>query len=153
VADYPCEAHQHPELMAEIQSEVDAWRTAWQAELVLSPTIRVPMPPLLMVTREANGGWLLRDTRGLPDTDEHAWLTPQQLSVALAARPFTPTAEIEWALERKVGVVLDGWYAPLATASPELLQKFEVELERSRPTIEAIRVNPPSWAPVQLQNF
>ncbi|MCK6625841.1 MAG: RiPP maturation radical SAM C-methyltransferase [Anaerolineae bacterium] len=153
VADYPCEAHQHPELMAEIQAEVDAWRAAWQAELVLSPTLRVPTPPLLMVTREANGRWLLRDTRGLPGVDERAWLNPQQASVALAARPFTSTAEIEWALERKVGVVLDGWYVPLATAAPELLQKFEAELERSRPSVEAIKVKVPSWAPVQLQNF
>jgi ribosomal peptide maturation radical SAM protein 1 len=140
VADYPCESHQHPELITEIQGEVDAWKAAWQTELVLSPTIRIPTPPMLMVTREANGCWLLRDTRGLPGTDERTWLTHQQASAALVAGPFTSTVEIEWALEHKVGIALDGWYVPLATANPELLQEFEAELERSRAAVEELRV-------------
>jgi hypothetical protein len=47
--------------------------------------------------------------------------------VALTAQPFAPTPEITWALERKVGVLVDGWYVPLATAEPELLQEFEAK--------------------------
>jgi ribosomal peptide maturation radical SAM protein 1 len=140
VADYDCDSHHQPELMLTIQGELKTWQAAWQATIKLSPIIEMHTPPLLRVTLETDGRFLLRDTRGLPGAEERAWLTRQQASIALAARPFAPAAEIEWALERKLGVVLDGWYVPLATADPELLQEFEAEVGRSRPAVEAINV-------------
>lgn len=153
VADYDCDSHRQPELMLAIKSELETWQTAWQAAIKLSPTLKMPRPPLLLVTREADSRWLLRDTRGLPGTEESCWLTRSQAAAALVARPFAPTPEITWALERKVGVVLDGWHVPLATAEPELLQQFEAEQERSRPTVEAIKMEIPSSMPVQLVTF
>jgi hypothetical protein len=45
--------------------------------------------------------------------------------VALTARPYVDTPEVAWALENKIGVVVDDWYVPLATADPELLLTFE----------------------------
>ncbi|MCK6625840.1 MAG: RiPP maturation radical SAM C-methyltransferase [Anaerolineae bacterium] len=131
VADYPCESHQHPELIRAIQREVEAWQAAWQAEVELSRAVRMLTPPLLIVTREADGRYLLRDTRGLPGVEERAWLTQRQASLALVARPLAQAGDIAWALERKVGVALDGWYVPLATAEPGLLQMFEAEPEQS----------------------
>ena len=52
-------------------------------------------------------------------------LALSQAAAALVSQPYVETAEIAWALENKVGVVRDGWYVPLATATPELLQAFE----------------------------
>jgi hypothetical protein len=114
-------------LIAEIRRELEAWQTAWQAEIKLTSSIRMRTPPLLAVSREAGSRWLLRDTRGLPGAAERAWLTEPQAAAALTAQPFTPTPEITWALERKVGVLVDEWYVPLATAEPELLLEFEVK--------------------------
>jgi hypothetical protein len=132
VADYDCDSHCHPELIITIQRELKAWQAAWQAAIKLSSTIKMPTPPLLRVSVEADGHYLLRDTRGLPDTEERYWLTRSQASAVLAARPFIPTAEIKWALERKVGVVLGDWYVPLATAEPLLLQEFETETSTAK---------------------
>jgi hypothetical protein len=127
VGDYECGSHQCLDLIAEIRREVETWREAWQAQIQLAPGLKIHTPPLLTVTHEADGRWLLRDTRALPGVEEQSWLTWSQAAAALAARPFTPSPEITWALERKVGVLLDGWYVPLATAEPELLQQFELK--------------------------
>jgi ribosomal peptide maturation radical SAM protein 1 len=153
VGDYPCESHQHPELIAAIQQEVEAWQTAWEVEVKLSRTVRMFTPPMLTVTREADGRFLLRDTRSLPGTEASGWLTPLQASAALVARPLVSTPEITWALERKVGVLLDGWYVPLATAEPELFQQLEAELGRSAPTVKETKVATPVLTPVQLMTF
>lgn len=144
VADYDCDSHSRPELMLAIQRELGAWQTAWEAAINLSPGLKMRMPPLLRVTREADGRFLLRDTRGLPSTEERCWLTRPQASAALAARPLALTSEVAWALEHKAGVVLDGWYIPLATAAPELLHEFEAEMGRGEPTVEATKMNSPS---------
>ena len=65
-----------------------------------------------------------------------------QAAVALTARPYVPTEEVAWSLEHKLGVLVDGWYVPLATARPELLVEFEDELRR-----EARGVETPRWHP------
>jgi hypothetical protein len=31
----------------------------------------------------------------------------------------------QWAVAQKLGVILDNWYVPLVTASPQLLLEFE----------------------------
>ena len=33
-----------------------------------------------------------------------------------------------WAIEKRLGVVIDSWYVPLVTASPELLLEFEQDV-------------------------
>jgi ribosomal peptide maturation radical SAM protein 1 len=153
VGDYPCESHQHPELIAAIQQEVEAWQAAWQQKVRLSRTASMLTPPILRVSREAAGRWLLRDTRGLPGTEEHTWLTHPQASLALTARPLAEAGDIAWALERKVGVLLDGGYVPLATAEPALLQELEAELRATGPSVETIKVTSPNLATIQLQTF
>jgi hypothetical protein len=140
-------------LIAAIQQEVEAWQAAWQQKVKLSRTASMLTPPMLRVSRETAGRWLLRDTRRLPGTEEHTWLTYPQASLALTARPLAEAGDIAWALERKVGVILDGGYVPLATVEPALLQEFEAELRATGPSIETIKVTPPNLATIQLQTF
>jgi hypothetical protein len=125
-----------------LRQEVELWEAVWQRQVELSPTVRVLTPPMLKLTREAGDRWLLRDTRDLPGVEDHLWLTYRQASLALAAQPFTPTAEIEWALERKLGVALDGWYVPLATADPALIQEFETTGAQREPEANLARPRP-----------
>jgi ribosomal peptide maturation radical SAM protein 1 len=139
-ASYESGSHQCPDVMAEIWREVETWQTAWQAKIKLAPSIRLHTPPMLTITCEADDLWLLRDTRGLPGTEENVWLTRRQAESALTPRPFTSTAAITWALERKVGVVLDGWYVPLATADPALLQEFEVQRKQKELPVAPIKL-------------
>lgn len=153
VADYDCDSHRAPELLRAIEGELETWQTAWEATIKFSPGLKMRTPPLLRVTREADGRYLLRDTRGLSDTAEETWLSHWQAAVALVARPFEPSADIEWALERKLGVILDGWYVPLATTEPELLQEFEAVEGRNGLTGETITVETSGSMPLPVAAF
>jgi hypothetical protein len=105
--------------MTDLIGELAAWQRYWREE------ISTPIVALQVV--EFAGRYILMDTRGLPDTQSVTLLTSAQAAAALVARPYAETEEIAWALENKVGVVRDGWYIPLATTTPELLQAFEDE--------------------------
>jgi ribosomal peptide maturation radical SAM protein 1 len=121
VGDYECAAYQNPDVMRQIGEEVADWQNCW-----LSGPDSIP---ILQVTHSGNI-FLLADTRGLPGTQPLQILDRAQAAIALTARPYTPTLEIAWALEHKLGVLVDGWYVPLATAKPDLLFEFEAEVKR-----------------------
>ena len=38
---------------------------------------------------------------------------------------YKESESLRWALDEKLGVIVDSWYVPLVTASPGLLLKFE----------------------------
>ena len=48
-------------------------------------------------------------------------------SLLLVARPIEGTAnkKVRWALEGGLGIMMDSWFIPLATAEPNLLMEFE----------------------------
>lgn len=116
-ADYPSGAHQNPKIVFDLYRQVAAWQACWYAQ--------GSSPPELSVTRQSDDRFLLRDTRGLPGTQASYTLKRQQAAVALTARRPDQTPEMSWALGHKVGILLDGWYVPLATAEPELLRAFK----------------------------
>jgi ribosomal peptide maturation radical SAM protein 1 len=118
-ADYECASHRHLGLVEQIASEVEAWQGDW-----LSAESR----PVLHITRTGGGRFILFDTRGLPGTQVVQILTDDRARAALVAQPALEAEEFNWGLDQKVGVMLDGWYVPLATADPELILKFEQEI-------------------------
>jgi hypothetical protein len=144
-AEYECATHQHPEVIHQIEKAIGAWRSEWDDSKTLHlffGKFKLKERPVLEVLRQADGQLLLRDTRGLPGTETEYRLSHEQASVALVPRRFLPIPEMAWALEHKVGVVLDTHqYVPLATAKPELLQEFEAEVrttKRKQPLFEHV---------------
>ncbi|MGE4424751.1 MAG: hypothetical protein AB7D39_20805, partial [Pseudodesulfovibrio sp.] len=117
--EYACGAYRNPDVILKIHQEVAEWRRRW-AKGVNPPSLKV-------VRRRSIHGedHLLIDTRGLPGTQRTRLLDPAQVSVVLAARPYRESEDIGWAIGQKLGVVVDSWYVPLATASPELLMELE----------------------------
>lgn len=115
-ADYESAAHQNLDLVENLLRELVAWKKCWREK---DASIRI------LQIIEFDGSYILVDTRGLQNGQRMSLLTPSQVSAALVPRPYAETAEIAWALDHKVGIVRDGWYIPLATAVPELLQAFE----------------------------
>ncbi|WP_437317631.1 RiPP maturation radical SAM C-methyltransferase [Sorangium sp. So ce385] len=122
--DFESVATDHPELIAAIDREVRAWNARW-----------VPGsggPPLLAVSREASGAYLLIDTRDLPGGAPRQTLDRDQAAAVLVGRPLASlgplAAKIDWATAAGYAVAMDGWHVPLATAQPGLLLELEREL-------------------------
>jgi ribosomal peptide maturation radical SAM protein 1 len=116
IADYECDSHRNLGVVVQIMDHVAAWWERWK-----SPD----PPPVMLQVIEFGESYMLLDTRQLPGTQTAQVLTYEQASAALAPQPHAETDAVAWALESKVGVLLDGGYVPLATAKPELIQAFE----------------------------
>lgn len=135
---YEAASRTNMDLVIQIEREIQKWKASWEKEVkVLGIAMRTP--PALRVSREADGQYILTDTRGLPATSSRYKLTRQQASAALVGRPYQPSPEMEWALEHKVGLIVDkNYYMPLATARVELIRDLENELnewkQRRQPT-------------------
>ncbi len=128
-ADYASAARAYPTVIRAIKREVAAWRKAWSSES--------GHPPELSIHRLSDNVFLLRDTRGLLLTEEVRLLDRREATVALVARRFEASALVDWAIEHKLGVQLDGLWVPLATAPSELLVEFEEEVRVGRQTTGA----------------
>jgi ribosomal peptide maturation radical SAM protein 1 len=115
-ADYESAAHQNLDLVENLLRELVAWKQCWREKDASISILQVI---------EFDGSYILVDTRGLQSGQRMSLLTPSQVSAALVSRLYAETAEIAWALDHQVGIVRDGWYIPLATAAPDLLQAFE----------------------------
>jgi ribosomal peptide maturation radical SAM protein 1 len=116
-ADFASGARAHPEIVRAIGEAVERWRAQWRE--------RDGGLPALVVRRLAEDAFVLRDTRGLPGTQDLQFLTRRQAAIALVGRSEMDAADRDWALAGRLGVELDGAYVPLATAGPELLLEFE----------------------------
>ncbi len=116
-ANYASGSIEDREIARRLAAEVEAWRKAWLAgDGVLAQ---------LWVNRLGGDLFLLRDTRGLPGTQESQLVGRDQAAAALVGGQHKPAVAMEWALAHKVAIMLEGEYVPLATATPELLCEFE----------------------------
>jgi len=135
-ADYASASVENTATIKALSSELESWRSAWNSE-------STPLP-LLELTPLSREQFLLIDTRGLADSDEVQFLSRDQAALVLAgARVDSPVDDAAWALERSLVVELDGWYVPLATATPQLIREFEAEarpfhLAATRPSLPVI---------------
>jgi hypothetical protein len=125
IGTYKSGAFEQPELIAQIKSHVDHWMSLWENE-------DNPLPALA-ITPLYDDNYMLFDSRGLDDTEEIQFVDREQASVVLTGRRLTERDDnVDWALDARAVIALDGRYVPLATAPPELLREFEAE-RRSTP--------------------
>ena len=109
--DYPCEAHGHPELIKEIAKEIESWRKSWGKSNL----------KMFSYADYFN----IHDSRSVTGKDKNHTLESTRAKEILTHGIYNATENQKWAVEEKFGVILDSWYVPLITASPELLLKFE----------------------------
>lgn len=119
-ADYDSVSTEAPELVETIRNLVNEWREKW-----INPKIKTPV---LSIEPVEDDMFLLRDTRGVEGTIPAQFINKKQAFTALLNRPLkdlNENREIAWALDNKIAIEIDGWFVPLATATPDLLETFE----------------------------
>lgn len=107
-----------PQVLADLWRKVQDWRAAWATDPA----------PVLRVTPQGPGRWLLVDTRG--GHPRSMLLTDAQARAALVGGPVDRVPTAAWAFRHRVAVPLDGWCAPLATAPLSVLVDAEARWGR-----------------------
>jgi ribosomal peptide maturation radical SAM protein 1 len=129
-ADFDTALCQNPETLIYLLGAWSRWRAAWQK---CSPD-GVIQEPCCEVREDAQGRFELFDTRGIAGFPEIQTLTFDQAAAALIERPLRENdAAADWARKAGLGLALEGWHAPLATASPDLILQFESYLKTKSP--------------------
>jgi ribosomal peptide maturation radical SAM protein 1 len=118
-SDYNSGSHNAPALIEALRNAVEEWRARWARGSTAAPTLRIV--PLSALTGDTH---LLIDTRNGADCDNTQFLDAEQAAMVLTPRPLPADDDMTFAIEKKWGVVVDSWYVPLATASPELLSSL-----------------------------
>jgi len=106
--------------LTSVKQRVEEWRNLWVSG--------EKSPPLLTITELGEGQYLLTDSRPGIESDHELIIDEQKAAAALVQRSqkrIEENWEADWAITHKVALVIDGYFVPLATASPELLEWFE----------------------------
>ncbi|MGD2091097.1 MAG: RiPP maturation radical SAM C-methyltransferase [Candidatus Aminicenantes bacterium] len=129
-ADVPSQSRKNASIINALWREFQVWVNAWAIYQTMPLEILLPT---LHITRKSNGLFVLEDTRGLPGQPKQMEISEEQANRLLVSRPREDAEDMGWALEAGLGVIMDSWFIPLATAEPALIQEFEHDYEHSRP--------------------
>ena len=128
-ADFPCQSHDHPEVINALDEEYRAWYRSWDTYRMVPLEM---MRPTLHITRKTDNKYVLIDTRGLPEQPKQMEIHREQAAILLTGGAGKSSSEFQWALDAKLGFFAESRFIPLATADPTLLQEFEREYGHSR---------------------
>lgn len=103
----------------EIREAIEKWKSRWFASQAR---------PVLYITPDTSGGYLLLDTR--TDDLRLVLISADQAQAALSENSSL-TPEVAWAQEFGLVEWIDDTYVPLACASPQLIEKFEADARQS----------------------
>jgi hypothetical protein len=93
--------------------------TEWNQSFVGTDQRRV-----LFVLPQGPDAYLLLDTRRLAGTTPAQGVDARRAAALLRSGPYGGTDDQVWALERRLAVVLDGDYVPLALSTPEVMESL-----------------------------
>lgn len=109
--EYRCGAYERPELIREIARQLEGWRQTWKE-------LRLTLFPVADY-------YMIHDSRGIPGTTGSHALDTARAKEIMTYGVYNGTENQDWAVEQKLGTVLDSWYVPLVTASQDVLMEFE----------------------------
>jgi ribosomal peptide maturation radical SAM protein 1 len=113
IGDYPCEAHENPGIMQKIVDGITAWRSSWR-QAYLRMTF-------------FGDEYVIYDGRSVGGKVKNHALDYAAAREIMTYGAYEGSEYQEWAVQEKLGVVVDDRYTPLVTASPDLLMKLEKE--------------------------
>jgi ribosomal peptide maturation radical SAM protein 1 len=111
VGEYPCAAYENSEIIREIANEVASWQKKWRnTKLFMSRFMDT---------------YVIYDNRDIQVEEKTHIVDYQQAREIMRTCVYIKSKAQEWALQKKLAVVVDSWYVPLITTKPELLLEFE----------------------------
>lgn len=121
--DFSAGSYENPGSISALYSETSAWQGCWASSRLLP--LLFPLPALHLSPRPAApGNFVLKDTRGIPDTPRETVLNRETASFLLNSAPRDNSPEQARALDAKWAITWDSRFVPLVTAEPRLLQEF-----------------------------
>lgn len=111
IAEFPCESYENPEIIKEIADTIDLWKKNWRKTN--------------LVMKNIMGGYSIYDNRGLFSKKKNHLLNDREAREIMTSREYEKSEVLDWAVTEKLGVVVDSWYVPLVTATPDILLEFE----------------------------
>ncbi|UCH92960.1 MAG: RiPP maturation radical SAM C-methyltransferase, partial [Candidatus Aminicenantes bacterium] len=88
--DYPCEAHENPGLIRELQREITAWKTSWQtSNLIMTPSADY---------------YIIHDTRRMNGKPGNHILDDSQAKAVMIYCEYNGSPYQKWAVEEKLGM-------------------------------------------------
>ncbi len=116
-AEYRCGSHEHVAVISDLWCAVNRWQAAWkQHGGSASEELRLLRNHKSYVLVDTRRLWRKKQSYRLGGADALALLTP---------RPFTGKGIETWAVHKKLAIVADGWYVPLAMADQEVLHDID----------------------------
>lgn len=109
IGDYPAESRENPELIREIAGEVKNWKQNWKK----SRLFMVPFAEYYVVYDSRN-----------PEKARNHLLDFERAEAIMTCGRYDGSTYQQWAVEEKLGIVVDSRYIPLIVTSPELLLEF-----------------------------
>ncbi len=114
--DYPSLENQSPELRNAIDRLIVEWQDAWAR----------PDKPVFFARKLSDAVYMLYDTRTDPATAAPQFVDEAMVAFALSAKPDVNDKRLlQEALLKDYGMMVGARYVPLATASAELLNRFQ----------------------------
>lgn len=113
VGEYKAYSYENIELMEKIQNKVNDWKKNWRST-------KLNMMFFM-------GRYMISDSRKVvkPEVINHIVNEAEAAQIMTYGRyQMGRSPVMDWAIENKLGILIDGWYLPLVTAVPELLLKF-----------------------------
>ena len=112
VGDYECASYLNRDVIQKIMKNVSEWWTQWESGEI----------PMLMVQKLGNH-FVLMDTRKISTFDSIQVLSEKQAQTILAPDGAgQENEEVRWAVNHRLGVVIDEHFVPFVTADSQLLE-------------------------------
>jgi len=128
VGNFQSDTYQYPDLMKQMDAYIASWNHLWQSS-------NDDAIPVLSVTKVKDNLFVLKDTRGLPNSKNFQFINREQASVALIGLPISrrDSPYWQWGVDTGVAVELDNHLVPLALTEPEVFFELESTVNTSAP--------------------
>jgi ribosomal peptide maturation radical SAM protein 1 len=122
-AKYKSDSSNGSDVIKKLINEVDIWQESWNSE--------TQTHPLLSIIKITDDVYTLVDTRSIGKNKEIQFIDYNKALISLTDCNCHDKELLSWALENKVGIVLEGKYIPLATSTPEVYKEFENKIQNN----------------------